>query len=288
MARWTHRYAVCHCGVVIQKPSLSTPTNKASSSSSSASSKPQSASGSKKRSDDKPAASKKMKPTTATTKKKATSTKPSKKTASSKKKAASASSKSKKAASRGSGSGSGSAATKAGRTKKVYSLAGQRKDTPSELDPFRMFYESLYHERGEESEMAERWCVVHGVLDEKLAAAIVKRWGKGAGVSDGFRKRLEREAKRRKAQAQGGATEDDSDEKRDKKGEKGKAVKKEDAKVKRERSEGTGENGNDDDGVPLAKKPKKDDGAAVKSEAAVKREDDDESDDDVPLAARKG
>ena len=166
----------------------------------------------------------------------------------------------------------------------MYELAGQRKDTPSELDPFRMFYESLYHERGEESEMAERWCVVHGVLEEKTAAGIVKRWGKGAGISEGFRKRVEREAKRRKAQQGPG----DSEEKKDATGEKNdkKGAKKDSAKVKRERSSEMDDDEQEDD-VPLAKKAKKDDDVEMKKEA-VKKEDNDDSDDDVPLAARKG
>ena len=142
-----------------------------------------------------------------------------------------------------------------------------------------MFYESLYHERGEESEMAERWCVVHGVLDERAAATIVKRWGKGAGISEGFRKRVEREAKRRKAQAQGGGTAD-KDTKGDKKDKTGSQ------QGKRERGDEAMEDGEDDD-VPLAKKPRKDFEMAVKKEAAVKNEADDDDDDDVPLAARK-
>lgn len=149
-----------------------------------------------------------------------------------------------------------------------------------------MFYESLYHERGEESEMAERWCVVHGVLEERVAAVIVKRWGKGAGISEGYRKRLEREAKRRKAQAASGGMADSEEKKEAKGGKKeSKGSKKEDGKVKRERSEEMDDEDNYD--VPLAKKAKTGD-VAVKKEAAVKREDEDDSDDDVPLAARKG
>ena len=133
--------------------------------------------------------------------------------------------------------------------------------------------------------MAERWCVVHGVLDEKAAAVIVKRWGKGAGISEGFRKRIEREAKRRKAVAQGGVAAD-SEEKKDRKSEK-KDSKSDNVKVKRERSAEMGEDEHEDDDVPLAKKAKKDDDATVKKEVAATRMDDD-SEDDVPLAARKG
>ena len=57
------------------------------------------------------------------------------------------------------------------RERKTYDMPGQTRDTPDENDPLRRFYESLHTEKPK-SEMARKWCVVHGLLP--LAEA--KKW----------------------------------------------------------------------------------------------------------------
>lgn len=54
------------------------------------------------------------------------------------------------------------------KTSKKYDLPGQKKDTPDELDAVRMFYESAYKENPM-SEMAARWCLIHGLLPPAVA-----------------------------------------------------------------------------------------------------------------------
>lgn len=54
------------------------------------------------------------------------------------------------------------------REKKVYSLPGQKYDTPEERDPLRIFYESL-SEQIPSSEMAEFWLMEHGMLSPERA-----------------------------------------------------------------------------------------------------------------------
>lgn len=46
------------------------------------------------------------------------------------------------------------------REKKVYDLPGQKRDTPEEKDPLRIFYESLYKQIPK-SEMSQIWWVFH-------------------------------------------------------------------------------------------------------------------------------
>jgi hypothetical protein len=65
--------------------------------------------------------------------------------------------------------------------KKVYALTGQKRDTPAETDSSYKFYTSLRKQRPE-SEMAEVWCMEHGVLTaeeaENAYAALLKRKGR--------------------------------------------------------------------------------------------------------------
>uniref|UniRef100_A0A1D2AGN4 Uncharacterized protein n=1 Tax=Auxenochlorella protothecoides TaxID=3075 RepID=A0A1D2AGN4_AUXPR len=58
------------------------------------------------------------------------------------------------------------------RVKKEYGLPGQTRDTPDEADPLRKFYTSLLVQRPA-SDMARKWCVMHGLLSEAEAAAYV-------------------------------------------------------------------------------------------------------------------
>lgn len=53
---------------------------------------------------------------------------------------------------------------------------GQKRETPPENDPARLFYESMYAEkmkRGKRSEMAEGWMLKHGLLDDDVANKII-------------------------------------------------------------------------------------------------------------------
>jgi len=52
--------------------------------------------------------------------------------------------------------------------KVIFDKPGQRRPTPTELDVMRLFYESMYNEIPD-SEMAEKWCLVHGLLDKSVA-----------------------------------------------------------------------------------------------------------------------
>nr|XP_043606431.1 uncharacterized protein LOC122578521 [Erigeron canadensis] len=54
------------------------------------------------------------------------------------------------------------------RTKKVYSLPGQKFDVPEEREPLRIFYESL-SKQIPSSEMAEFWMMEHGMLSPERA-----------------------------------------------------------------------------------------------------------------------
>lgn len=59
------------------------------------------------------------------------------------------------------------------RTRKVYDMPGQRKETPSELNGLRIFYESCA-EQCVGSKMAENWLLIHGLLPKKEAQRIMK------------------------------------------------------------------------------------------------------------------
>lgn len=54
------------------------------------------------------------------------------------------------------------------REKKVFSLPGQKYDTPEEREPLRIFYESL-SKQIPSSEMAEFWLMEHGLLSPDRA-----------------------------------------------------------------------------------------------------------------------
>ena len=54
---------------------------------------------------------------------------------------------------------------------KKFDLPGQKKETPEELDAIRMFYESAYQENPN-SEMAARWCLLHGLLPSAVATTL--------------------------------------------------------------------------------------------------------------------
>lgn len=49
----------------------------------------------------------------------------------------------------------------------VYALTGQKRDTPAETDSSYKFYTSLRKQRPD-SEMAEVWCMEHGVLTAEV------------------------------------------------------------------------------------------------------------------------
>ena len=56
--------------------------------------------------------------------------------------------------------------------KKVFEKFGQKYETPYEFDFSRLFYESLYIQKGTASAMARKWCMERGLLnadDEKAA-----------------------------------------------------------------------------------------------------------------------
>eukprot|EP00877_Chromochloris_zofingiensis_P000461 jgi/Chrzof1/10415/UNPLg00339.t1 len=54
------------------------------------------------------------------------------------------------------------------REKKEYDMPGQTRDTPAENDSLRKFYTTLL-EQNPDSEMAKRWCVIHGLLSREEA-----------------------------------------------------------------------------------------------------------------------
>lgn len=56
--------------------------------------------------------------------------------------------------------------TKIKRTKKVFDKLGQTKQTPPETDSLRCFYTTLLQQKPS-SQMALKWCLEHGLLEEK-------------------------------------------------------------------------------------------------------------------------
>ena len=190
-----------------------------------------------------------------------------------------------------------------------------------------MFYESLYREKGAESEMAERWVVLNGVLDDAEADKVVKRWGKEGSTGGAMKRRVDSEAKdRREKKKQTQREQEEKEQVKDTEaGRKEGLVKKEkellaegsskaappstsikveaeakSAAVKRERQAegvGAGADGAEEDEQPLSKRLKKEEGgsaavSAVKQETAVQMEqgsaEEDDDDDHRPLALRKG
>lgn len=73
------------------------------------------------------------------------------------------------------------------RSRKVYEFPGQTRDTPPEGDPLRKFYMSLL-EQVPSSEMARRWCVIHGLLPQEEAEAWVQEQTKKKGVKSPTKK----------------------------------------------------------------------------------------------------
>lgn len=64
--------------------------------------------------------------------------------------------------------------------KKIYEMPGQTRETPPEEDPLRRFYTTLL-EQVPTSEMARRWCAIHGLLDVEAAAAWVEEQARKRG-----------------------------------------------------------------------------------------------------------
>merc|ERR1712062_209454 len=58
------------------------------------------------------------------------------------------------------------------RARKVYEMPGQKKDTPSELNGLRIFYESTLEQRPD-SKMAKTWLLTHGLLPRHTAEKMV-------------------------------------------------------------------------------------------------------------------
>jgi len=53
--------------------------------------------------------------------------------------------------------------------KKTYDLPGQTADPPPKVDSLRLFYTSLFTQKGVRSPMAMKWLLKHGLLPEPLA-----------------------------------------------------------------------------------------------------------------------
>jgi hypothetical protein len=68
------------------------------------------------------------------------------------------------------------------KVKKEFQKAGQRYDTPEELDVLRLFYVSLYNEELDSSSknkplsMAEKWCMERGIFDQDTQETLYKRY----------------------------------------------------------------------------------------------------------------
>lgn len=59
-----------------------------------------------------------------------------------------------------------------------FDIPGQRRETPPDTDPARLFYQSMYNEKmakGKRSSIAEQWMLRHGLLDIKVAEKILSR-----------------------------------------------------------------------------------------------------------------
>lgn len=84
------------------------------------------------------------------------------------------------------------------RPRKVYDMPGQTRDMPPENDPLRKFYESLFKEKGSKSEMARKYCAVHGLLPLDEAKKYVAEKG-GSQASQRSTQPSQSPAKRKKA-----------------------------------------------------------------------------------------
>ncbi|GAX73555.1 hypothetical protein CEUSTIGMA_g1006.t1 [Chlamydomonas eustigma] len=80
--------------------------------------------------------------------------------------------------------------------KKVFELPGQTRETPPETDPLRKFYTSLLSQRPD-SDMALKWCLMHGLLSEKDAKAALAKIGKGTSRSTPVKSEPSRKAVKR-------------------------------------------------------------------------------------------
>lgn len=59
-----------------------------------------------------------------------------------------------------------------------FEMPGQRRETPPDNDPSRLFYQSMYKEKlslGKKSTVAEAWMLRHGLLDKKLATKLASK-----------------------------------------------------------------------------------------------------------------
>lgn len=66
-----------------------------------------------------------------------------------------------------------------------FERAGQRRETPPDNDPSRLFYESMYNEKlklGKTSSLAEQWMLRHGLLEEDVAREILEKLAAGKMV----------------------------------------------------------------------------------------------------------
>lgn len=82
--------------------------------------------------------------------------------------------------------------------RKVYDMPGQTRDTPAEEDPQRRFYTSLL-EQVPSSEMAKKWCVIHGLLPIEEAKKWVAKNGKKAASAPAAKRSKTSAAKKPKA-----------------------------------------------------------------------------------------
>lgn len=151
------------------------------------------------------------------------------------------------------------------RVRKVFDKPGQTRETPPEEDPQRRFYTSLLEQKPK-SEMAQKWCVMNGLLPVEEAKKWVAKHGKKPAVKN--------------IKTNGGTAKGKSPAKRKKEG-KGEAKKKA-QKYKEE------EPGDSDEQEVIPKKKKRaslPEGAAKPIGRDAVRFDDD-SDEDVPLAQK--
>merc|ERR1712019_322314 len=61
------------------------------------------------------------------------------------------------------------------RARKTYDKAGQKKDTPGEMNGAFIFYDSLYKEKPK-SQMAEIWLMEHGCFDNDKQLKLAKKY----------------------------------------------------------------------------------------------------------------
>merc|ERR1712228_860581 len=77
------------------------------------------------------------------------------------------------------------------RVKKTYKKAGQKKDTPGDMNGNFIFYDSLFKERPN-SQMAQIWLMEHGCFSDKKQLALAKKiWQDTIGKEGGSKKKTE-------------------------------------------------------------------------------------------------